>query len=184
MKRLHVHVVGRIHSRRDRLLLRAVRGAALGDEAGLRQMDARRSAGELRDFGARPHAGLDHLGIQVEDADELREVYARLDSAGSEVREEGQTTCCYARSEKAWIDDPAGISWETFLTTGESTIYGDGTGERRGAPRFAHAAEAACCDAKAGEGFRLLRSADRPCRTKCSSSAPATPRARSSPRRS
>ena len=38
--------------------------------------------------------------------------------------------CCYAKSEKAWIDDPAGIAWETFLTSGESTNYGDGTGER------------------------------------------------------
>src|SRR5439155_13600050 len=90
-------------------------------------------------------AGLDHLGIQVEDADELREVYARLGQAGDVVIEQGQTTCCYARSEKAWIDDPAGISWETFLTTGESTVYGDGTGEHPGQARIAHAAEKACC---------------------------------------
>ena len=61
-------------------------------------------------------AGLDHLGIQAEDAAELTEVYARLRQAGGNVIEQGQTTCCYAKSEKAWIDDPAGISWETFLT--------------------------------------------------------------------
>src|ERR1700675_2693840 len=75
-------------------------------------------------------AGLDHLGIQVENADELQEVYARLRQAGGNVVEQGQTACCYAKSEKAWIDDPAGISWETFLTSGESTDYGDGSGER------------------------------------------------------
>src|SRR5262249_231891 len=69
-------------------------------------------------------AGLDHLGIQVEDQDELHEVYARLRKAGGNVVEQGQTTCCYAKSEKSWIDDPAGISWETFYTTGESTDYG------------------------------------------------------------
>jgi hypothetical protein len=68
-------------------------------------------------------AGLDHLGIQVEEQDELRDVYARLQKAG-EITEEGHTTCCYAKSEKAWIDDPAGISWEAFLTSGESTDYG------------------------------------------------------------
>jgi predicted enzyme related to lactoylglutathione lyase len=73
--------------------------------------------------------GLDHLGIQVESQDELQEVYARLHKAGGDVIEQGQTSCCYAKSEKSWIDDPAGISWETFLTTGESTDYGDGTGE-------------------------------------------------------
>jgi len=88
-------------------------------------------------------AGLDHLGIQVESAEELTEVYARLRQAGGNVIEQGQTTCCYAKSEKAWIDDPAGISWETFLTSGESTTYGDGTGER--VPRVAHEKQGACC---------------------------------------
>ena len=68
--------------------------------------------------------GLDHLGIQVESKDELDDVYARLRRAGGAVVEQGQTTCCYAKSEKSWIDDPAGISWETFFTTGESTDYG------------------------------------------------------------
>jgi len=85
--------------------------------------------------------GLDHLGIQAEDKDELNEIYARLQKAGGAVIEQGQTTCCYAKSEKSWIDDPAGIAWETFLTTGGSTNYGDGTGERDA--RVAHAD--ACC---------------------------------------
>lgn len=68
--------------------------------------------------------GVDHLGIQVEDENELNEVYARLKTAGAPVIEEGETTCCYANSEKSWITDPEGISWETFLTTGESPVYG------------------------------------------------------------
>jgi predicted enzyme related to lactoylglutathione lyase len=85
--------------------------------------------------------GLDHLGIQVESETELAEVHARLRKAGGAVIEQGNTTCCYAKSEKSWIDDPAGISWETFHTTGESTVYGDGTGER--VARIAH--EKSCC---------------------------------------
>ena len=88
-------------------------------------------------------AGLDHLGIQVEDAEELQEVYARLRAAGGEVIEQGDTACCYAKSEKSWIGDPAGISWETFLTKGESTNYGDGTGENEA--RIAHEKKSACC---------------------------------------
>jgi Glyoxalase/Bleomycin resistance protein/Dioxygenase superfamily len=68
--------------------------------------------------------GLNHLGIQVENESELAEVYGRLKKADRPVLEEGKTTCCYAQSEKSWIDDPAGISWETFLTSGESTNYG------------------------------------------------------------
>jgi catechol 2,3-dioxygenase-like lactoylglutathione lyase family enzyme len=87
--------------------------------------------------------GLDHLGIQVENSGELREVYARLHKAGGDVIEQGTTSCCYAKSEKSWIDDPAGIAWETFLTTGESVDYGDGSGER--AVRVAHEKQSACC---------------------------------------
>jgi hypothetical protein len=68
--------------------------------------------------------GIDHLGIQVEDGSELDEVYGRLKQAEGPVLEEGKTTCCYAQSEKSWIADPQGVSWETFLTTGESTVYG------------------------------------------------------------
>ena len=75
-------------------------------------------------------AGLDHLGIQVENKAELNEVYVRLHRAGGQVVEQGQTNCCYAASEKSWIDDLAGIAWETFLTFGETTDYGDGSGER------------------------------------------------------
>jgi catechol 2,3-dioxygenase-like lactoylglutathione lyase family enzyme len=70
-------------------------------------------------------SGLDHLGIQVETSAELQEVYGRLRQADAPVLEEGATTCCYAKSEKAWITDPQGLSWETFLTLGESTVYGD-----------------------------------------------------------
>jgi catechol 2,3-dioxygenase-like lactoylglutathione lyase family enzyme len=68
--------------------------------------------------------GVRHLGIQVEDRAELEEVYGRLERAEGQVIEEGETACCYAQSEKSWIDDPQGIQWETFLTTGESTVYG------------------------------------------------------------
>jgi predicted lactoylglutathione lyase len=86
--------------------------------------------------------GLDHLGIQVESREELHEVYGRLREAGGNIIEQGQTACCYAKSEKSWIDDPAGISWETFHTTGENITYGDGSGEREA--RVAHASEGAC----------------------------------------
>src|ERR1700716_2092116 len=86
--------------------------------------------------------GLDHLGIQVENAEELQQVYARLHQAGGDIIEQGQTACCYAKSEKSWMDDPAGIAWETFLTTGERTTYGDGSAEREA--RVAHEKQGAC----------------------------------------
>lgn len=86
--------------------------------------------------------GIEHLGIQAEDSDELREVYGRLQTAGQPVLEEGATTCCYARSEKSWVTDPDGVIWEAFHTTGEATVYGE-------SPELtalsANAAEASCC---------------------------------------
>ena len=106
--------------------------------------------------------GLDHLGIQVENPDELHEVYGRLQDADRPVLEEGETTCCYAKSEKSWIADPQGLSWETFLTSGESTVYGDSadltsirtTETPQGAccaPKPALPAATACCGPAAAE---------------------------------
>jgi catechol 2,3-dioxygenase-like lactoylglutathione lyase family enzyme len=86
--------------------------------------------------------GIEHLGIQVENGAELAEVYMRLKAADGPVLEEGATTCCYAKSEKSWIADPDGVVWETFLTNGEATVYGD-------SPELTalsdNAADAACC---------------------------------------
>lgn len=70
--------------------------------------------------------GIEHLGIQVESGEELSEVYGRLKAANRPILEEGETTCCYAKSEKSWIADPDGVVWEAFHTHGEATVYGDG----------------------------------------------------------
>ncbi|MGH8241899.1 MAG: ArsI/CadI family heavy metal resistance metalloenzyme [Steroidobacteraceae bacterium] len=79
--------------------------------------------------------GIRHLGIQVEDRAELAEVFERIEHTQRPVLNEGKTTCCYARSEKNWVEDPQGVQWETFLTTGESTMYGGDTVEgARAAP--------------------------------------------------
>ena len=69
--------------------------------------------------------GIEHVGLQVEDKAELAEVYGRLAAADRPVLEEGETTCCYAKSEKSWIADPDGVVWEAFFTDGEATVYGD-----------------------------------------------------------
>ena len=87
--------------------------------------------------------GVEHLGLQVEDQDELAQVYGALEAAGRPVLEEGATTCCYAQSEKSWIADPDGVVWEAFLTSGEATVYGAGPELERLAS--AKAAAGACC---------------------------------------
>jgi predicted lactoylglutathione lyase len=74
--------------------------------------------------GHHPTKGVQHLGVQVESADELSEIYGRFKAADRPMLEEGRTTCCYAKSEKSWIADPDGVVWETFYTDGEATTYG------------------------------------------------------------
>ena len=72
-----------------------------------------------------PSAGVDHLGIQVESSEDLAELSGRLKTAGEVTRDQEATTCCYARSDKAWVNDPSGLRWETFFTFGEATAYGE-----------------------------------------------------------
>src|SRR5229473_1516111 len=139
MKRIHVHVgvEDLEHSIGFYSALFATQPSVVKADYAKWMLDDPRVNFAISTRGKQP--GLDHLGIQVESKDELHDVYARLHKAGGTVIEQGQTTCCYAKGEKAWIDDPSGISWETFVTTGESTVYGDGNGENTA--RLAHAAE-------------------------------------------
>ena len=143
MKRLHVHMAVENLSQSIGFYsaLFAAQPAVIKNDYAKWMLDDPRVNFAISTRGRQP--GLDHLGIQVENADELHEVYARLQKAGGNIIEQGQTACCYAKSEKSWIDDPAGIAWETFLTTGESTTYGDGTGERDA--RVAHEKQGARC---------------------------------------
>lgn len=69
--------------------------------------------------------GLDHLGIQVDNSEDLKEISLRLKSAQAPVLEQEQTTCCYAKADKTWVHDPQGIAWESFYTTGAATTYGE-----------------------------------------------------------
>jgi hypothetical protein len=141
MKRMHVHVAvaDLQHSIGFYSALFAAAPAVVKPDYAKWMLDDPRVNFAISTRGRTP--GLDHLGIQVEGKSELHDVYARLRTAGGTVIEQGNTSCCYAKSEKSWIDDPSGIAWETFLTTGESTDYGDGSGEREA--RVAHAQS--CC---------------------------------------
>lgn len=67
--------------------------------------------------------GVDHLGIQVDEDSELAEITERLKEADLGVYDEGETTCCYAESKKAWVLDPAGIPWEAYCTMGDAEVF-------------------------------------------------------------
>lgn len=73
--------------------------------------------------------GVDHIGLEAGDEDELAVIRDRLVRADSPILDEDDANCCYANSKKAWISDPDGVAWETFFSRGRIADYGDGTGE-------------------------------------------------------
>jgi len=96
-------------------------------------------------------SGIDHIGIEVDSADELGELSGRLKAAGAETFDQEATTCCYARSDKTWVHDPAGVRWETFFTFGGAISYGEDevlpepTASACCGPATAPAPRQACC---------------------------------------
>ena len=101
-------------------------------------------------FSIAPHGeatGIEHLGIQAESREEMAELRARLARSGGRVADEGETTCCYAESDKAWVTDPQGVSWEAFFTHGEAATY-HSAGAGRGDSCCAEEAPAAACCAE------------------------------------
>jgi predicted enzyme related to lactoylglutathione lyase len=101
MKRMHVHVAVEDlqHSIGFYSALFAARPSVIKSDYAKWMLDDPRVNFAISTRGRQP--GLDHLGIQVADAEELHEVYARLRMAGGSITEQGQTACCYARSEKS-----------------------------------------------------------------------------------
>lgn len=85
--------------------------------------------------GSRP--GIDHLGIQTDDPAELAAMKARAEAVDTSLIDEGETTCCYARSAKHWTTDPQGIAWEHFHTLAKIPLFNEA---RAQAP-----AGSACC---------------------------------------
>ena len=101
-------------------------------------------------------AGLDHLGFQVDAADELLELKERAQAADMALLDEGETTCCYARSEKHWVTDPQGVAWEHFHSLENIPVFNEAKPETQPqaaccAPTAAQASSSACCTPKATE---------------------------------
>jgi len=68
-------------------------------------------------------AGVDHLGIQVETEEDLAALRGQAARADLAVQDQGETTCCYARSDKYWVTDPQGVAWEQFHTLENIPVF-------------------------------------------------------------
>ncbi|MEW5688368.1 MAG: ArsI/CadI family heavy metal resistance metalloenzyme [Pseudomonadota bacterium] len=126
MKRLHLHVsVPDLHqSIQFYETLFGAQPAVVKDDYAKWMLDDPRVNFAISQLPNRA-PGVDHVGIQVDTTAELAELAGRLKAAGAETFDETATTCCYAKSDKSWVADPAGVRWETFHTFGEATTYGE-----------------------------------------------------------
>jgi catechol 2,3-dioxygenase-like lactoylglutathione lyase family enzyme len=110
------------------------------------------------------HTGVDHLGIQVDNDEDLSALKAQAQQADLTLIDEGATTCCYAKSDKHWVIDPQGLPWEHFRTLGSIPTF-------REAPELtqdvteAPASASACCTPKPrGKGIDIpIKSANSGC---------------------
>ena len=84
--------------------------------------------------GGKP--GVDHLGIQSDTEEELVALREHAKAADLTLQDVGETSCCYARSDKYWVTDPQGIAWEQFHTLASIPVFS----EKKAAP-----AATACC---------------------------------------
>ena len=98
--------------------------------------------------------GINHLGFQAESAEELEEIHARLQTADTTIAAEKDAHCCYATSDKYWVQDPTGIAWESFRSLDSIPFYGEDShqgpsGGEKTAGGPATGCATACCPAPA-----------------------------------
>ena len=127
MKRFHVNLaVARIPE--GVRFYTALFGAApvvLKDDYAKWMLDDPRINFAISERGGR--VGINHLGIQVDSAEELTAMRAQLERADQALVEQSDAACCYAKSDKYWITDPTGLAWETFHALNAIPIYGADT---------------------------------------------------------
>jgi len=145
MKRFHVHAhVDDLHASiafYSRLF--AAAPARVESDYAKWMLDDPRLNFAISTRGDRP--GVDHLGIQADTGEELALLKAQAEAAGLALGDDGETTCCYARSDKAWVTDPQGIAWEQFHTGGGIAVFSERTPTDP-------ALTSACCTGQAERG--------------------------------
>ena len=141
MKRFHVHVSVKdlAQSVRFYSTLFATEPVVLKSDYAKWMLDDPRLNFAISQRGAA--SGVDHLGMQVDTAEELTGLETQLRSADAALVEEAGTTCCYAKSDKYWVTDPQGVAWETFHSLGSAPTFSAPSPE-------AAPAAAACCGPK------------------------------------
>ncbi len=67
---------------------------------------------------------LNHLGVEVFEDDQVGVATQRLREAGMETLVEDESTCCYAKQNKVWVNEPDGMRWEWYEVLEDSETFG------------------------------------------------------------
>jgi catechol 2,3-dioxygenase-like lactoylglutathione lyase family enzyme len=98
--------------------------------------------------------GIDHLGLQAENEEEMEGLRERIKKADISTFNEGETVCCYAKSDKSWVEDPSGIAWETYHTMEDAEFFNNPDKESDGSsccvPNAKEDNKSSCCEPKSG----------------------------------
>ena len=149
MKRFHVHVA--VNNLEEGI---AFYSKAFGTQPTVQKSDYAKWMLEdprlnfaISSRGGKP--GVNHLGFQLDSDEEFRAMHTQLAEADAGLVEEIGANCCYAKSDKYWVTDPAGIAWETYHTLGSIPLFGADDADACCLPEARCAATtAACCAAE------------------------------------
>ncbi|MEO8101675.1 MAG: ArsI/CadI family heavy metal resistance metalloenzyme [Betaproteobacteria bacterium] len=112
--------------------------------------------------------GLNHLGFQADTDTELEEIHARLQTADTGITAEKGANCCYAKSDKYWVQDPTGIAWESFRSLDTIPFYGEQSHQgAAGAENAGGACGTACCPTPAGAEASANKGVEKPAAKAC-----------------
>ena len=82
------------------------------------------------------HAVIDvsrHLGFELDNQAKLDDIYQHLEATGLVTRDKVESTCCYGKQDKFWLQDPVGFKWELYVllqNTEDSCTTSGGSNER------------------------------------------------------
>lgn len=68
--------------------------------------------------------GLNHVGIQYDSDEAVSKAQTRLQEAGVFGEKQEEAVCCYAKSNKYWVEDPQKIVWENYHTMEQAEMFG------------------------------------------------------------
>jgi catechol 2,3-dioxygenase-like lactoylglutathione lyase family enzyme len=99
--------------------------------------------------GAGTPGSINHLGVEVDTAEEVTAATERLAAQGMATDVEEQTTCCYAVQNKVWVHGPDDARWEVYTVLADANVAGPNADDERcclsDQSRHSMPAAAACC---------------------------------------